>query len=280
MACTPIEINHSSNTIQLSGPSNDLAFLFPEGKPVRNSGKGVYIIIGLQGDAWIEIDGNTYRLQRNTLVCLTPNHLLSRSSCSGSFRFEYLFFEHDFLSDFPLLLKAKISDKMGTMPFLSLAPPTCMLLERYYDLMLNRYRDTNCQIEIIKGLLFSFILEISRIYSGHEVEARSSRKNELADGFFRLLHAHYKAERTMAFYAGELCISDKYLSRVIKEVTGNTFHFWVSDFIIKEAKLLLRSTEISVTEIAEELRFPNSSFFARFFKKHIGISPMQFKKDL
>ena len=280
MAYTPVSAHHSSDSIELSDPSNDLSFLFPEGKSVRNSRKGVYFILGLQGDAWIEIDGRTYLLQESTLVCLTPSHLLSMTSHSDCFQFEYLFFEHDFLADFPLLLKADISDRMGNIPFLSLDASTFTLLLRYYDFMLNRYQDAGCQIEIIKGLLFSFILEISRVYSGHDVEVALSRKNELTDGFFRLLHEYYKAERSATFYAGRLCISDKYLLRVVKEVTGNTFYFWVSDFIIKEAKLLLKSTDKSVTEIAEELQFPNSSFFARFFKKHTGASPLQFRKGL
>lgn len=272
--------NHSSGRFELSGPSDDLTFLFPEKKLVRNDRKGIYFIIGLQGEALIEIDGCTYTFRRSTFICLTPNHLLLLLSRSDDLRFEYLYFEYDFLSDLPLLLKADVSDKMGTMPFLLLDDSTFALLVQYYDFISSRLQDINGQIGIVKGLLFSLILEVSRIYSGRAVEVLLSRKKELTDGFFRLLHEHYKEERTAAFYAGLLCISDKYLLRVIKEVTGNTFYFWVSDFIVKEAKLQLKSTDKSVTEIAEELYFSNSSFFARFFRKQTGASPMQFRRGL
>lgn len=268
-----------NDMFELSGPSADLTFLFPEHESSRNNRKGIYFIMGLQGEAFIEIDGRGYNLREGILVCLTPGHALLKLSQSPDFLFQYLLFEFDFLSDFPLLLKAEVSDKMGILPCLPLEPENFSLLARYYELISYRYRDKHCQTEVIKGLLFSFILEVSRIYSGQEVEVSLSHKHKLTDGFFRLLHQYYKEERVAEFYAGQLCITDKHLLRTIKEMTGNTFYFWVTDFIIKEAKLLLKSTEKSVTEIAEGLKFPNSSFFARFFKKHTGMSPLQFRRE-
>lgn len=266
------------DTFDLIGLSADLSFLFPEHKSSRNNRKGVYFIIVLQGEAFIEIDGKTYTLCKGILVCLTPGHLLLKLSHSNNFLCQYLLIEYDFLSDFPLLLKADISDKMGAIPCVLLEPKNYSLLTRYYELISDRYHDNHCQVEVIKGLLFSFILEVSRIYSGQEIDVALSRKHELTDGFFHLLHQYYKEERAASFYAGRLCITDKHLLRTIKEMTGNTFYFWVTDFIIKEAKLLLKSTDKSVTEISEELKLPNSSFFARFFKKHTGMSPLQFRK--
>lgn len=271
--------NPTFNKFALAGPSADLAILFPENEPIRNNRNGVYFLFILQGEASIEIDGNTCTLHKGVLMSLTPGHLFRMLTRSDDFLFEYLFFEYDFLSDFPLLLKAEVSDRMGIFPCLLLQPDDFALLMRYYELMSNRYQDAHCQVEVIKGLLFSFILEVSRIYSGQYVETALSRKHELTDGFFHLLHQHYKEERSASFYAGQLCITDKHLLRIVKEITGNTYYFWLSDFIIKEAKLLLKSTERTVTEIAEELKFPNSSFFARFFKKHTGMSPLQFRKE-
>lgn len=268
-----------NNMFDLLGPTADLTFLFPECKPSRNNRKGVCFLIVLQGEAFIEVDGRTYTLRKGALLSLTPGHLLLKHSHSQDFLCEYLLFEYDFLSDFPLLLKADVSDKIGTLPCLLPGPEDFSLLTRYYELISDRYYDEHAQPEVIKGLLFSFILEVSRIYSGQEVNLSLSRKHELTDGFFRLLHQYYKEERAASFYAGRLCITDKHLLRTVKEVTGNTFYYWVSDFLIKEAKLLLKSTEKSVTEISEELRLPNSSFFARFFRKHAGVSPLQFRRE-
>lgn len=277
MTHIPMTQSPASTSFDISGHTTELFFLFPEGKPVRNVLNGVYMMMGLQGEAVIEIDGKSYSLRKGVLLCLTPNHLLATFSRTDDFLCEYLFFEYDFLSDFPLLLQADVSDKMGTMPVIQLDAPALTMVTDYYDFILNRCND-NGSLPVIKGLLFSFITEINAIYAKQNVPMPLSRKKELADGFFRLLHKHYKMERTATFYAAQLCITDKYLSRVIKQVTGKTFYFWSSDFIIREAKLLLKSTEKSVTEISEELGFPNSSFFARFFRKHTGVSPMQFRR--
>lgn len=134
MVCASTAENHSSAGFELSGPSGNLTFLFPEKKLVRNSLKGVYFIIGLQGEALIEIDGRTYIFQRSTFVCLIPNHLLSLLSHSDDFRFEYLYFEYDFLSDLPLLLKADVSDKMGADQFSVISP---YLLRAYSVFLLS-----------------------------------------------------------------------------------------------------------------------------------------------
>lgn len=236
-------------------------------------------MIGLRGEALVEIDGESHSCREGTFICLTPNHLLSARSRTADFLFEYIAFEYDFLSDFPLLLTADTSDRMGNRPVIQLDAPTFWTTTSYYNFIADRCNDTNHRIEIIKGLLFAFVIEVSQIYSSQgSLPAPLSRKKELADSFFRLLHDYYKTEKGAAFYAGRLCITDKYLFRTVKQVTGNTFHFWVSDFIVREAKILLKSTQRSVTEIAEELNFPNSSFFARFFRKHTGLSPMQFRK--
>lgn len=152
-------------------------------------------------------------------------------------------------------------------------------MKKYYDLIAERYQESNEYIAITKGLLFSFILEISRLYSGKNVSVSNTRQDELTDHFFFLLHQHHKKERSVSFYADKLYISDKYLMRVLKKSTGQTFHFWVIEFIMREAKLLLRSTTISITEISEKLNYPNPSIFSRVFHQYVGMTPKEFRNQ-
>ena len=94
---------------------------------------------------------------------------------------------------------------------------------------------------------------------------------------FFILHKFFKHERRSSFYADKLCISDKHLMRTVKEQTGYSVHYWIADFLIQEAKLMLKSSDKSVIEISDELGFPNSSSFARFFRNHVNLSPLEFK---
>lgn len=68
--------------------------------------------------------------------------------------------------------------------------------------------------------------------------------------------------------------------RVLKKSTGQTFHFWVIEFIMREAKLLLRSTTISITEISEKLNYPNPSFFSRVFPPVCGNDPKRVQESV
>ena len=66
--------------------------------------------------------------------------------------------------------------------------------------------------------------------------------------------------------------------RVIKKKTGRTFHFWLTDFLLRQARLLLLSTDMNVTQIAENLHFSDSSAFAKFFRKGTGQSPLEYRE--
>ena len=94
----------------------------------------------------------------------------------------------------------------------------------------------------------------------------------------KLIMNHNKQERKVAFYADKLCITPKYLSEVVKEKTKKTPIEWINDSVIIIAKTFLKSTDLSIIHISEELNFPNPSFFCRYFKKHTGISPLKYRE--
>lgn len=238
----------------------------------------VHFLLVTQGCARMEIDGHQHSLDENTFLFLLPNMLIRTLSYSHDLRLHNLFFDFDFITDFPLLLKIEISHKATYAPNFTTDTRTANLLRRYFEFIYERYAVPECNEDIIKGLLFSLILEVNRLYTHKTTSVKISRPDEITDRFFYLLHRHCKKEHNAAFYAGKLCISDKHLMRTIRKKTGQTFHFWLSDFLMREAKLLLKSTDRSIQEIAETLNFPNSSFFARFFRKNEGIAPLQFRK--
>ena len=110
------------------------------------------------------------------------------------------------------------------------------------------------------------------------MKATATHKEQLTENFFRLLHESFSAHRDVAFYADRLCITSKYLARVIQQVTGQTPAYWITDFTIREAKTLLKSTTLTITELSERMNFPNSSFFARYFRRYAGVSPQEYRK--
>jgi len=81
----------------------------------------------------------------------------------------------------------------------------------------------------------------------------------------------------VGFYARQLCITPKYLTTLIKRISGKSVSEWIDNYVILEAKTLLKYSNMSVQEIAYYLNFPNQSFFGSYFKRNAGMSPSQYK---
>jgi AraC-like DNA-binding protein len=106
-----------------------------------------------------------------------------------------------------------------------------------------------------------------------------NRKEEVFEQFLRVLSETFRKERSVNYYANKLFLTSKHLSRVVKEISGKTAGEWIDDFVILEAKALLRSSEKSIQEISEALHFANQSFFGKYFKHHTGMSPKEYRRQ-
>lgn len=97
--------------------------------------------------------------------------------------------------------------------------------------------------------------------------------------FLSLAKEHYKEQRGVKFYADKLCITPKYLSFLIKERSGKSCNEWIDDYVVLEAKALLKSTNMTIQQIADELNFPSQSFFGKYFKRIVELSPKEYRNS-
>ena len=93
----------------------------------------------------------------------------------------------------------------------------------------------------------------------------------------QLIDEHYMRERGVRFYADRLCLSPKYLTQLVKSVSGSSVQQLVFKAITKKAIYLITSTDKSIKEISDYLSFPNASAFGTFFKKQVGVSPVNYR---
>lgn len=105
-----------------------------------------------------------------------------------------------------------------------------------------------------------------------------NRKEALAMGFLKLLLKHFRQEQNIGFYSGVLCVTDGYLNRVVREVTGKTVGFCIAEILISEAKYLLVHHSDGIETISEQLGFSSGGSFRRFFKRHTLFTPLEFRK--
>ena len=104
------------------------------------------------------------------------------------------------------------------------------------------------------------------------------RSSEYFERLIKLLSENYRQQRNVEFYATQMCISSKHLSRVIRNFTGKSVHQWIDEFVALEIKNMLRHSKLSIQQISNELNFPNPSFMGQYFKRITGLTPGEYKK--
>ena len=109
-------------------------------------------------------------------------------------------------------------------------------------------------------------------------DGTSTRSRIILEDFLLLVRDHHTKERNLSFYADKLYLTPKYLSKLIKSVSGKSAHEWIDSFVILEAKNLLKYSDMSIKAIVYELNFPNQTTFYRFFKTKTGMTPSEYRK--
>lgn len=117
-------------------------------------------------------------------------------------------------------------------------------------------------------------------HEGHEEKTLElSRADSIFYKFLDLVRTHYSKERTIGFYADKLCLTPKYLSSVVFKASGRYAGDWIKDYVILEAKALLRSRKYTVSQVCDKLSFSSASFFVRYFKSEVGITPWKYMNE-
>lgn len=103
------------------------------------------------------------------------------------------------------------------------------------------------------------------------------RRMEIYNKFVASVKTNYRSQREVGFYASDICISAGHLARIVKGISGKTAKEWIKDYIILEAKVMLRLKHLPIYQISESLNFPNPSFFSKYFREKEGVSPSQYR---
>lgn len=137
----------------------------------------------------------------------------------------------------------------------------------------NPLREKAC-----KSLFSLFLIDIiNYLRKEPNLSKYSIRKEHQIIDFLNLVSKYYKKNHELAFYASKLEITPEYLARIVKEVTGLTAGEHIDNMLIMEASWLLRATNLSISEIAEQLNFADQASFSKFFKRNKGVSPKDYR---
>jgi AraC-like DNA-binding protein len=158
-------------------------------------------------------------------------------------------------------------------PELKTALDYCSLLKKT-----RKIEDVSIRREIAKHLTLACYH--SMVYHSHILpdNAQQPKQGVILDRFMNLVQENFREQRNVGFYADRLCLTPRYLSKIIRENSGVPAGEWIDNYVILEAKTLLKSTNMTVQQISDKLNFPSQSFFGKYFKRIVGVSPQEYRK--
>lgn len=152
-------------------------------------------------------------------------------------------------------------------------------LDGMHLIIYNSLKHQASSSQVVLQLVGAMMTHISYLWEKSEAmqENTKSREQQLFTGFIRLV-AQYAAERHgLDFYASHLCVTPRYMSTIVRNVSGKSAKHWIDEATINAIKVQLRYTDKQVAEIANDMNFPNASFFCKYFKRLTGMPPMDYR---
>ena len=241
----------------------------------------------LEGTAKIRLDYLPYSISTNDFVTIMPTHVYQLDQVSDDYRAILLIASKDFFKECSDMGKypSLVSDMaIRKNPCIRLEPEEAERLAECFNIIRCKMSEHThfYQKEMVEIAFLAYWLELANIFIKKDdklIKPRLNRKEELFERFVNLLYENNKEEHQVTFYANKLFITPQYLSLILKELTGKSANKWIDDALIMEAKMLLKAPQITVQQVADQLHFSDQSTFGKFFKKHMGISPMEYRRS-
>lgn len=246
--------------------------------------QGIFVFC-LSGECTFLFNLAEYKVKANDFIMIPPGSILQFCDRSETYQSYVILFSSSLLNSVDLtrgsfFFSAVVADH----PVLSLQEKDVVLLKDYCSLLKRIFERIHPEMEpeIVRHLLVSLFYGVSslcrRQYKIKEA-TQFSRLEEINRRLSALILEHHRTDRTVKFYADKLCLSPRYLSAIVKKFNGKKVSQMIERAVILDAQLQLKSSNLTVQQIAENLNFPNPSFFGKFFKRHTGLTPRQYRES-
>lgn len=246
------------------------------------------IMLVQKGTAEFQVDYKKYTVGENAVVIIMPTHVVVSSEPSPDFKGLLMAASRSFLEH--AAAPTQESPEVAYMtirknPILQITADEAALLRKCLLAMQHNIQLTQHKLHrhLLQNNMHNFLIELANIVYQREeyyTAPKLSRKEELFAAFLKLLIANVRKEHIVSFYSDKLFITPQYLSLILKEQTGKSANKWIDESLIQEAKILLKAPQATVQQVADILHFSDQSTFGKFFKKHMGVSPMEYRKSL
>lgn len=245
----------------------------------------------VEGSVDCSVNLTDYHLTTGTLLLITPGNIIritQPDELDQNLRVTLICVSASYISNIGINPSKVLVEAVEVLrdPCIHLSDDEAEMLHKYVNLALDITK-TNSQFvkESIGGLVssvfyqFAGFLADSKRREDMEKPVRTTRQRQMLEQFMKLAINDHAREHLVGYYADKMCVTPKYLSKIVKETSGRSVPDWLSELLILDAKNMLRHTDMTIKEISARLNFPSQSFFFRFFKNHTGKTPTQYREE-
>lgn len=254
-------------------------------EPVRLD--ALIMLLVLEGSTQVRLDFVPYTITPGMFLTIMPTHIFQVSEASNNFKGRLIILDKNFLQGINTEKRSPAMTNYMLLrknPCTQFQPDEARHIDKSIAVLRDKIRMRNHSFhkEVLQNAFVGFMLEIANLMIGKSeqiVRPTLTRKEELFNSFLQLLIKQVKQEHNVSYYANELFITPQYLSLILKELSGKSANKWIDEALLVEAKILLKSPQMTVQQVADELNFSDQSTFGKFFKKQMGVSPMEYRKS-
>lgn len=244
------------------------------------------IAICTNGKVQGKINGRQVELHKNQVAIIPQNVMVTDLMITPDFDLKAMFFTNAILQSF---LHEKISIWNDVMyihrqHIITMEDDDMLFYTYFYEMLrlcIGKRTDNPFRTDVIQSLLRSAFLGLCGVLKQKLPAAHGSTGSISADNHFQrfldLLHSNEVKYHTVDWYASKLCISPKYLSAICKKNSGKTANEWITEHVMEDIRYYLKQTDYNIKHICNQLGFPNPSFFGKYVKQHLGMTPLQFR---
>ena len=243
------------------------------------------------GRAQFEYDGVKYTIEKNDLFLYMRRNIISNFMASSDFNCRQIWFTRSEMWNLNMYSDTNLMDMvyLKQHPKAHLSDEDMSLLESYFQLLFHRMKDSSPILyhDIVRSLVSTLMLEMLALMRRDEEKKTEQdyqgdnssgvHRRRLADQFMRMAEQSDGRIRKVDEFASQLNITPKYLSAILKETLNCRPSAVIQLFTMKAIEQRLRFTDMTMQEIANDLNFPNPSFFGKYFKEHAGMTPMEYR---
>jgi AraC-like DNA-binding protein len=244
-----------------------------------------FIAFCMEGNIKFNLGLKKMMLSKNQLCVILSDRIIQTTEVSSDFRAGFMVVrKYFFNSQNHFIETMNLHNVFMEQSCFDLSEKEMQEYVLIFNMMKEKIADTDndYRLQIIQNF---FQITFYNLYNlivrrKNEVPPQTVLSNNMAiyERFIKSVEAHYRKEHSVKFYADKVCLTPKYLSSIIYEISGKHASDWIHEYIMLEAKALLKSTDMSLKNISDLLNFCTPSHFGRFFRRYAGCTPSEYKK--